>query len=112
MTVFERIESLRKSRNISQGKLEKELEFSNGSISKWKASMPTPERLRKLSEYFNVSVDYLMTGEDSRHSDADAFFDVKISEDYELKEAIKKYYALDDQKKKHVIELINLLSEG
>ena len=65
MTVFERIEDLRKSRKISQGKLEKELGFSNGSISKWKTSMPTPERLQKIADYFGVTVDYLMTGRDN-----------------------------------------------
>lgn len=66
MTVYERIEDLRKSSGISQGKLEKELGFSNGSISKWKNSMPKPERLQKIAEYFNVSVDYLMTGEEKQ----------------------------------------------
>ena len=64
MTLFERIEELRKSRGISQGKLEKELGFSNGSISKWKSSTPNPERLKKLADYFGVSVEYLMTGEE------------------------------------------------
>lgn len=65
MTFYERIEKMRKERGISQGNLEKELGFSNGSYSKWKNSMPTPERLQKLAEYFGVSVDYLMTGENS-----------------------------------------------
>ncbi len=46
MTVYERIEELRKLSNISQGKLEKELGFSNGSISKWRTSIPNPERLK------------------------------------------------------------------
>lgn len=64
MTMFERIEELRKSRGISQGALEKELGFSNGSISKWKKSDPTPDRLKKLADYFDVSVEYLMTGEE------------------------------------------------
>ncbi len=63
MTVFERIESLRKAQGISQGKLEKELGFSNGSISKWRNSTPTYERIQKVAEYFGVSADYLMTGE-------------------------------------------------
>lgn len=64
MTLFERVERLRAEKRISQGKLEKELGFSNGSISKWKNSMPSPERLSKLADYFGVSVDYLVTGED------------------------------------------------
>lgn len=68
MTVFERIENLRKSKKISQGNLEKELGFSNGSISKWKTSMPNPERLQKLANYFEVTVDYLISGEDDTES--------------------------------------------
>lgn len=68
MTVFERIESLRKSKKISQGKLEKELGFSNGSISKWKTSMPTLERLQKIADYFGVTIDYLTTGEEANQN--------------------------------------------
>lgn len=64
MTMYERIENMRKSVGISQGKLEKELGFSNGSISKWKNSTPTPDRLQKLADYFGVSVDYLIKGEE------------------------------------------------
>lgn len=65
MTVYERIETLRREQKISQGKLEKQLGFSNGSISKWKNSMPTPDRLKKIADYFSVSVDYLMTGQET-----------------------------------------------
>lgn len=70
MTLFERIEELRNSRCISQGKLEKELGFSNGSISKWKNSTPNPERLKKLADYFGVSVEYLMTGKEKEGGEA------------------------------------------
>ena len=68
MTIYERIESLRNSKNISQGKLEKELGFSNGSISKWKNSMPKPDRLQKIADYFGVSMEYLMIGETLQES--------------------------------------------
>ncbi len=64
MNVYERIETLRKNAGISQGNLEKALGFSNGSISKWKTSTPNPERLKKLADYFNVSLEYLLTGEE------------------------------------------------
>lgn len=70
MTMYERIESLRKNVGLSQGKLEKELGFSNGSISKWKNSTPTPDRLQKIADYFNVSVDYLITGEQKEGGEA------------------------------------------
>lgn len=63
MTFYERIEMLRKEHKISQGALEKKLGFSNGSISKWRTSMPTHKRLQVLADYFQVSVDYLVTGE-------------------------------------------------
>lgn len=69
MTMYERIENMRKSVGISQGKLEKELGFSNGSISKWKNSTPTPDRLQKLADYFGVSVDYLITGEEKENKE-------------------------------------------
>ena len=64
MTFYERFEELRKEKGISQGKLEKELGFSNGSVSKWKNSTPTHERLQTVANYFNVSVEYLLTGKE------------------------------------------------
>ena len=70
MTIYERIESLRKAKKISQGRLEKELGFSNGSVSKWKNSTPTPERLQKVADFFGVTVDYLMTGKENSNSSA------------------------------------------
>ena len=71
MTIYERIESLRKSKGLSQGKLEKQLGFSNGSISKWKNSTPKVERLKKLADFFGVSVEYLMTGKEDEQKEKD-----------------------------------------
>lgn len=71
MTIYERIESLRKSKRLSQGKLEKQLGFSNGSISKWKNSTPKVERLQKLADFFGVSVEYLMTGKEDEQKEKD-----------------------------------------
>ena len=66
MTTFERVEKLRKEAKISQGKLERELGFSNGSISKWKNSTPTYERLQKVANFFNMSIEYLASGEEEK----------------------------------------------
>lgn len=88
--------------------------ISNMTLSDWKNGKTTPkqDKLLKIADYFGVSLDYLMTGSDKKYSSEDAMLDVRISEDIELKEAIKKYYSLDSLKKKHVLELIDLLYEG
>nr|DAN87703.1 MAG TPA: repressor protein [Caudoviricetes sp.] len=64
MTLLERVKMLCKQKGVSQGKMEKEIGISNGASSKWKSSSPSMEILQKLSLYFEVSVDYLMTGTD------------------------------------------------
>lgn len=64
MNTYERIEELRKKQGISQGKLEKELGISNGSIAKWKKSTPSPKNLEKIANFFCVSTDYLIKGVD------------------------------------------------
>lgn len=80
--------------------------YENGRVENIKRSV-----ISNMAKILECSPAYLMGWQDDRFSDADALLDVQISEDAQLKEAIKKYYALDDQKKKHVIDLINLLSE-
>lgn len=69
MTLLDRVKALCKDRGISQGKMEREIGISNGASSKWKSSSPSLEILNKLSNYFGVSVDYLMNGEESNNSD-------------------------------------------
>lgn len=64
MDMYERIEFLRGKEGISQGNLEKELGFSNGSISKWKKSTPNPKRLEKLAAHFGVTSKFLLGEED------------------------------------------------
>lgn len=97
MEFYERLEKLRKNKGISQGDLEKELEFSNGSISKWKKSTPTHERLQKVADYFNVSVDYLMTG--------------KTNILFETAKQDAALSNMDDTLKKYALKLSNLTKE-
>lgn len=112
--MYEIFEKLLNERGIKTAEVVKATGLSSTFFSEWKkgkSKSPKPENLQKIADYFGVTVDYLMTGDDNRYSNEDALLDVRISEDFELKEAIKKYYVLDDRKKKHVLELINLLGE-
>ena len=64
--ITENIEMLCKKNGISVSGLEKTLGFGNSTISKWANSSPTAEKLIAVSDYFNVSIDYLLYGEDKR----------------------------------------------
>lgn len=109
MTVLERIkETCREKKNISITVLEQELKYSNGSLAKAK-DIPS-SRIAEIAKYLGVSMDYLMTGEESEFSIEQAELDLKISQDLELKKALEKYFSLSDRKKKHIIEMIELLA--
>ena len=65
MTLGERIIKLRNLKGISQDTLAIALGVSRQSVSKWEtdASVPELDKLIKLSEYFEISLDELIKGE-------------------------------------------------
>ncbi len=64
MTLHERIVDLCRKNGISQSKMEADLKIASGSVTKWKTAEPRQSTIAKVAEYFNVSVNYLMTGEE------------------------------------------------
>lgn len=53
--------------NVSSiAELERKLDISNGTITKWDKSQPTTKVLEKLSDYFDVSIDYLLGRTDKK----------------------------------------------
>lgn len=51
-------------KNMKPNQVGKQLGISSASFTKWKnGSTPTVDALMKLSEYFNVSIDYLVYGQ-------------------------------------------------
>lgn len=62
--MYERIKQLCKERGISVNKLEQELKIAKGSLCKMNSSKPSVGRAQKIANYFGVTVDYLMTGEE------------------------------------------------
>lgn len=66
MTTGEKLALLRKEKNITQEELADVLGVSRQSISKWEQNraFPETEKLIKLSEIYNCSIDYLLKNED------------------------------------------------
>lgn len=81
MGIFERVSELCDDRKISIRKLERDNELSNGTVAKWKdGTVPNGKVLLKLSEYFGVSADYILTGEQDELSKDKLHSDPEIAE--------------------------------
>lgn len=59
MDIIDKIKGLCSLRGITIMKLESDLGFSNGAISKWKKSSPKLSNVEKVASYFNISIDEL-----------------------------------------------------
>ncbi len=60
------LKSIRKQRKLSQQKVEMELNISREALSHYENGRREPSigMLIKMSDYFNVSIDYLIRGEE------------------------------------------------
>lgn len=58
--IFTRIKELCQKRGISVNKLESIVGMSQYSITRWKTSSPTVDKLLRVAQYFCVSLDYLV----------------------------------------------------
>ena len=64
MNSVERVKAICKERYIPISKLERDLGYSNAYISQLRKGTFPDDRLKEIANYLNVSVDYLMTGEE------------------------------------------------
>ena len=59
--LYQNIVVLCKGKGISISKLEKETGLGNGTVGRWEKSSPSVENVKKVADYFQVSVDYLIS---------------------------------------------------
>jgi len=95
MTLGEKLKKLRKEKSWSQQELSDKLGVHIKHVSRYENNVnkPSLEMLRKLSEFFNVSVDYLVNEEASIEPNI---------KDKELQMYFEKVDKLDEENKKLV----------
>ena len=77
--LYERIKLLCSENHITIAELERELGFSNSTIRKWgKNISPSINKVIKVADFFNVSLDYLSGVTDIRDSIGDVITDADI----------------------------------
>ena len=62
--IYETIKALSKEKGLSINQLEKTLGLSKGSLCRIDTNRPSIDRLQRIADFFDVSLDYLMTGKE------------------------------------------------
>ena len=89
--------------------------ISNMTLSDWKRgkSVPKSDKMRKIAEYLNVSVDYLMAGKDMEFAAEMAEIDVTLSNmSKRMKEYALRLNNLPSDKQELVMNLIDTLMKN
>ncbi|WP_330948869.1 helix-turn-helix domain-containing protein [Virgibacillus sp. MG-45] len=99
MTTFDRLKKLCDEQKISFVELEEKLGFGRNSLYNWKKKTPNGASLKKVADYFNVSVDYLLGRTDKKyledtdtiaaHHDGEEWTEEELEEIKRFKEFVK-----------------------
>lgn len=64
MNLLERIQQLAILRNMSIAEIERKSDLGNGTIRRWADSIPSADKLYRVSKVLGVSIEYLISGEE------------------------------------------------
>lgn len=81
----------------------KKLSVAHGSITNWKkGTVPNGKTLQKIADYFNVSVDYLLTGQKEKPTDVGELSVKK-------KQIIERIRLMPDEKLVRVEQILDIV---
>lgn len=118
MNIYERIKELCKKKGVAIKEMEIAVGIGEKNANKWKTRTPSAESLLKLSEYFGVSTDYILTGEDNGISKKDYYLDPdvtaiaqEIADHPGMKTLFEASRCLSDEDLKYVNDLIKRFND-
>lgn len=108
----DKLKELRNKEGISQSALGKALNMSQQGIAKWEtgSTSPNPEMLRKIADYFNVSVDYLLGNTDIKKDPSED--EDKITFDDFTWAMNEEAHELTEEEKEKLLELARFFNEN
>ena len=66
MSIYDRIKSKADEKKISIKALERESGLGNGVIKRWNETSPQCNKLEKVANYLQVSIEWLITGKENK----------------------------------------------
>lgn len=115
-----RIKELRKEKGLSQAELAKALFVNQTAVSQWErgATMPSPNMLNTLADYFHVTTDYLLgrespvSAENGQKEKAPAGEPAEApSRDQMIEDIIRIYRQMSDAEKLDFLARLNAPKE-
>lgn len=106
MNAGERVKELRKSRGMTQGQLANALQVDQVYISRienGRLKTLKTEIARKLSIFFHVSLEYILTGEEGKKWDASEI-------DWSLQDFLKLFLSLSPEQQAQVMAFTGFIS--
>lgn len=70
MSLLTRIKELAEKHSFSISEIEKKVGLGNGTIRRWDNSPPSCDKVLKVANLLNVTVDYLLTGKEMYNIDS------------------------------------------
>lgn len=62
--ILKKIKKLCKKRGISISELERECKIGNATITRWDKSNPRLDTLKRVADYFGVTIEYFLENEE------------------------------------------------
>ena len=80
-SVGKRIKYLREKNSLEAQKLAQDLQVGKSTLSNWENDRRTPdlETLKKIANYFNVSTDYLLLGDEANIKNSTDYFEIILN---------------------------------
>lgn len=100
MNTLDRIKSLCGRNGITIAELERRANVGNGTIRRWSTILPSGDKLQRVARYLNVSIDYLINGEESNEDDE------------EIRAIARNMKNLSHDKRKLLNDLIKTMSDS
>lgn len=107
---YENFQKLCEINKVNPSRVSKATGISTATLTSWKKGVYTPkqDKLQLIADYFNVSVDYLMTGKEPTLSVSNTEIDTDlVFLDRKIKEYALKMSKLSDAKLDAIFTLID-----